>query len=232
MKKYFSNLYKDDFNKFTELLRSNLVNNKKMFIITANPEIYMKAKENRELSKILLDKHTTVVADGIGVVRGSKKLDEKVNKITGVDISQVLLRLGNECKSKVFLLGATKKVNDNLVAKIKKEYPNLEIVASFDGYGDSENEIKKVLTLKPDIIMVALGTLKQELLINSVYDKASKGIFIGVGGSFDIISGCKKRAPEVFIKTDTEWLYRLVKEPKRIKRFCKYNIKFLRELKK
>lgn len=231
MKKYFDNLYKDNFEKFKELLQSNLVNNKKMFIITANPEIYMKAKDNENLSKLLLDKKNTVVADGIGVVKGCQKFDIKVDKITGIEVSKELLQIANTNKSKVFLLGASKEVNKQLVKVINEKYPDIEIVASYDGYGDNEKNIKGVLNTEPDIIMVALGTLKQELLIDNVYKKAKKGIFIGVGGSFDVLSGSKKRAPKIFIKTNTEWLYRIISEPKRIKRFYKYNIKFLKELK-
>ena len=75
--------------------------------------------------------------------------------------------------------------------------------------------------------MVALGIPQQELLINKYFDKAKKGIFIGVGGSFDVYSETKKRAPKLFIKLNLEWLYRLLKEPGRIKRFYNNNIKFI-----
>ena len=79
----------------------------------------------------------------------------------------------------------------------------------------------------PDIILVALGMPQQELLIYKHIKEFSKGIFIGVGGSFDVISGMKKRAPEFFVKLNLEWLYRIMSEPKRLKRFWDNNIKFL-----
>ena len=80
---------------------------------------------------------------------------------------------------------------------------------------------------EPDIVFAALGMPQQEMLIYKHLKEFSKGIFIGVGGSFDVISGMKKRAPELFVKCNLEWLYRIVSEPKRLKRFWNNNIKFL-----
>ena len=81
--------------------------------------------------------------------------------------------------------------------------------------------------MQPDICLVALGIPEQELLINKYFNKFKKGIFIGVGGSFDVLSGHKKRAPKLMIKLHLEWLYRIIKEPKRFKRFWESNIKFM-----
>ena len=83
---------------------------------------------------------------------------------------------------------------------------------------------------QPDIVLVALGIPQQEILIYKNYERFEKGIFIGVGGSFDVLSGMKKRAPEFFVKCNLEWLYRIVKEPKRMKRFFVSNIKFIIEV--
>ena len=79
--------------------------------------------------------------------------------------------------------------------------------------------------------MVALGVPSQEKLIYKHLDEFKKGIFIGVGGSFDVLSGTKKRAPKLFIKTNTEWLYRIICEPKRLKRFWNNNVKFIIKVK-
>ena len=87
--------------------------------------------------------------------------------------------------------------------------------------------MQKIVKLNPDICLVALGIPKQELLISKYIENAKKGIYIGVGGSFDVLSGVKKRAPKIFIKLNLEWLYRIIKEPKRIKRFWNNNVKFL-----
>ena len=81
--------------------------------------------------------------------------------------------------------------------------------------------------MKPDICLIAMGIPMQEKLINKYFKNAKKGIYIGVGGSFDVLSGIKKRAPKLFIKLNLEWLYRIIKEPRRLKRFWNNNIKFL-----
>ena len=75
--------------------------------------------------------------------------------------------------------------------------------------------------------MIALGIPLQEKLIYNHINDIKKGIMIGVGGSFDVLSGSKKRAPRIFIKFNLEWLYRIASEPKRLIRFIKHNIRFL-----
>ena len=90
--------------------------------------------------------------------------------------------------------------------------------------------MEEIVKKEPDVILVALGTPHQELLIDKYYERASKGIFLGVGGSFDVLSGMKKRAPRIFIKCNMEWLYRIVSEPKRIGRFYKSNVRFIKKV--
>ena len=234
MKQYLNNLYMQTKEELQNIIKKNLINNKKMFIITVNPETLMIAEKNPELKEIVLNKKNTIVPDGIGIIKACKKLKMKIpNKIPGIDIANYLLETANNYNKKIFLLGSTKEINDRLVEKIKIEYPKINIVGHYDGYINNKNEkIKEAIKNDADIIMVALGIPNQEILINSIYKQAKKGIFIGVGGSFDVISGYKKRAPKIFLKTNTEWLYRIIKEPKRIKRFYTNNIKFLFKLKK
>lgn len=234
MIKYFEKIYKNSADNFNSLVKENIINNNKMFIVTANPETLMIAEKNPELKEIVLNNKNTIVPDGIGIIKACKKLKMKIpNKIPGIDIANYLLETANNYNKKIFLLGSTKEINDRLVEKIKIEYPKINIVGHYDGYINNKNEkIKEAIKNDADIIMVALGIPNQEILINSIYKQAKKGIFIGVGGSFDVISGYKKRAPKIFLKTNTEWLYRIIKEPKRIKRFYTNNIKFLFKLKK
>ena len=92
-----------------------------------------------------------------------------------------------------------------------------------------ENAIK---TKKPDVVLVALGVPMQEKLIYEHLKDFDKGIFVGVGGSFDVISGSKKRAPKIFLKLNLEWLYRIAFSPARWKRFYEGNIKYFFKLKK
>ncbi len=154
-------------------------------------------------------------------------------RITGIDLCEYLLCLANEKNYSLALFGATKEVLEKLILKIKKEYPNIKLLECSNGYIENkEQEMKKIIELNPDICLVALGIPEQEILISKYIENAKKGIYIGVGGSLDVLSGTKKRAPEIFIKLNLEWLYRIIKEPKRIKRFWNNNIKFLIEVRK
>ena len=229
MEKYYKVMYKDSANSFYNLLEDYLVNNKKEFIVTANPETFMKSLEDKEVTKLLSDKNTLLVPDGIGIVRSSKMLGYDITeRITGIDIAYELLKLGNKYHKKIYLFGSMQKVIDMMLEVLKKDYPNLIIVGSSNGYVDDKDKVfDEISKLKPDIVLVALGIPLQEKLIYKHLNKFDKGIFVGVGGSFDVISGYKKRAPKIFIKLNLEWLYRIIKEPKRIKRFFESNVKFM-----
>ncbi|MEG0034986.1 MAG: WecB/TagA/CpsF family glycosyltransferase, partial [Bacilli bacterium] len=97
-----------------------------------------------------------------------------------------------------------------------------------NGYTEDKDAVFEEIKKKnSDIVLVALGVPKQEKLIFEHLSKFDKGIFIGIGGSLDVISGSKKRAPKLFIKMNLEWLYRILREPKRIKRFYESNVKFI-----
>jgi N-acetylglucosaminyldiphosphoundecaprenol N-acetyl-beta-D-mannosaminyltransferase len=136
-------------------------------------------------------------------------------------------------KKKVFFLGAKQEVIDALLQVVREKYPNLEVAGAVNGYvPDKDAVFEDIKALQPDIVLVALGIPAQERLIYKHLSAFSKGIFVGVGGSFDVLSGTKERAPKFFINHNLEWLYRLLKEPSRIKRFYNNNIKFLFSVKK
>ncbi|WP_256440595.1 WecB/TagA/CpsF family glycosyltransferase [Jeotgalicoccus sp. WY2] len=106
---------------------------------------------------------------------------------------------------------------------VEKDYPGLIIAGRKNGYFNRyDDDIADYIAgTKPDIVFAALGAKRQEGWIHHYMDKFDKGIFIGVGGSFDVLSGQIKRAPEIWIKLQLEWLYRLIKEPHRMKRDLK-----------
>lgn len=178
---------------------------------------------------------TTIVPDGIGVVKAANYIGitEINERITGVDISYKLLELANKYSKSIYLLGASKDVIELTVKNINKEYPKVNILGYSDGYVDNKDDIfKRIKNISPDIVLVALGVPKQELLIAKHYDSFSKGIFVGVGGTFDVISGTKKRAPQIIQKLNIEWLYRIIGNKERIKRFYDSNVKFIFKLRK
>lgn len=234
MKKYFDKIFKGSANDFYSGLKLALKNNRKMFVVTANPEAFMLGETDKSMDQILKNDSVTVVADGIGLVKGAKMLNIDITeRIPGVEIAQKLFEYGNELSSSLFLFGAKESVITALCEKISKSYPNLQIVGTENGYVEDKDSVFKQIKLsEPDIILVALGMPLQEKLIYKHYNDFTKGIFVGVGGSFDVLSGTKSRAPKFFINHNIEWLYRILKEPKRLKRFYNNNIKFLFKLKK
>ncbi|MBQ3075343.1 MAG: WecB/TagA/CpsF family glycosyltransferase [Clostridia bacterium] len=234
MIQFFEKLYKKDKDSFLALLHRNLAEEKRMFVVTANPEAFMFGEKSEEMKALLLDEATTVVADGIGIVKGGKKIGIQIaERIPGVDIAEKLLEYGIELKKTAFFLGAKQEVMDALLQVVREKYPNLEVVGAVNGYvPDKDAVFEEIKALQPDIVLVALGIPAQERLIYKHLSAFSKGIFVGVGGSFDVLSGTKNRAPKFFIDHNLEWLYRIVKEPARIKRFYDNNVKFLLKLKK
>lgn len=229
MKELFYKLYKKDKESFYKILRNNLESNKKTFIVTANPETFMTSINDSELKQLLIDKQTTIVPDGVGIVKAGKKIGCNIKeRITGIDIAYKLLEYGNDLDKTIYLFGAKEEVIVSMKKVLSNQYPNLEVVGTSNGYADNKDKIfEEMAKLEPDIVLVALGIPLQEKLIYKHLDKFKKGVFVGVGGSFDVISGHKKRAPKIFIKLNLEWLYRILQEPKRFKKFYNNNIKFI-----
>lgn len=232
MKDYFNKVYNKGEKNFYKMLEDNLINNVKTFIITSNPETFIMGKNDIDFDKVIMDTNTILTADGVGISVGTKILGYKgIEKITGVDISVKLLEYANKNKKSIYLYGSRQEVIDELIKVINKDYPNIEIKGFKNGYSkDKDKDFMEIIKLEPDIVLVALGMGNQEKLIYKHIDKFKKGIFVGVGGTFDVLSGTKKRAPKVFQKLGLEWLYRIVKEPKRIKRFYDNNVKFMFKL--
>ena len=234
MRDYFAKIYKEGYDSFIEILERKIKKDEKAFVITANPETLMIGKENSEFDRVLKSEKTTIVPDGIGVVKAANILNYDVKeRVTGVEIVQGLFRILNQEQKKLYLFGAKKEVVTQLVKKVKKDYPNIIISGYNDGYvEDKDSVFDEIANTQPDVVLVALGIPAQEMLIAKHYNRFEKGIFIGVGGSFDVLSGMKKRAPKIFIKLNLEWLYRILKEPNRFGRFYRSNVKFISEIKK
>jgi len=232
MREYFNNIFIGTEYDLLQEIKTHLINNNKLFIVTANPETFMTAKRDSDLNKILLDDEVVTIPDGIGVVRAAKELGyNNVHKITGIDIANKLISLSADENKSIYFYGSTQKVQENLIKKLSIKFPNLKIAGNKNGYDLNKEEIiEEILKLSPDIILVALGVPMQEKFIYELFKQSNKGIFIGIGGSLDIISGQKKRAPIIIRKLNMEWSYRIATEPKRLKRFYKNNIKFMLEM--
>lgn len=203
-----------------DLVEARVENSDKTYIVTANAEIAMQAKDNKDYFNII-KKATYIVPDGIGVVKGAKILNQEIpERVPGIELMIDLLKIANTKKQSVYFYGAKPEVIEAMVDNIKKEYPNVNIVGYNHGYdNDEDNSItEQIINLKPDYIFVAKGAPLQDKWIEKVLNQVDKGLFMGVGGSFDVVAGVVKRAPEIWQKLNLEWFYRIAGDPKRWKR--------------
>lgn len=194
--------------------------NKKTFVVTANPEIVMYANKNKEYMDIL-QQADWITPDGIGIVKAAPILKQHIpERVSGYDLFLDLLELSDKEHLSVYFLGAKNDVLQKVLTIVTERYPNVRIVGSHHGYfgTNDENIVKDIQETKPDFIFTALGYPVQEKWISKHLPIFEKGIFIGIGGSFDVISGKTKRAPKLYRNLNLEWLYRIVSQPKRIKR--------------
>ncbi|UQS85021.1 WecB/TagA/CpsF family glycosyltransferase [Apilactobacillus apisilvae] len=212
------NFLNTTFKKFMETIKARVDKNQNTFIVTANPEIVTYALDHEQYSK-KIKKADYLVADGVGILKGAKILGEKMpERITGYDILLDLLDWGNKNNKSAYFIGAKPEVMSDLKKIINKDYPNLIVKGTQDGYFKNEEVVANdILNKKPDMVFVALGFPKQENFIVKYKDRLSS-LWIGLGGSFDVLSGHTNRAPQFWIDHNIEWLYRLIKEPSRFKR--------------
>lgn len=168
--------------------------------------------------------------DGIGAVMAMKKKGYKeVVKIPGCELWLKIIASLYQSDKTFYLVGGKQEVIEATVNKLKEEFEGIRIVAYRNGYIQTEEErmnlIEDVAVKKPDVVFVAMGSPKQELLMEEMLER-HPAIYQGLGGSFDVYTGNVKRAPKWWVDHGLEWAYRLVKQPSRIKRQI-YLVKFL-----
>lgn len=216
-----------DENQMIEKVFADYKNNEQLFIVNINPEIVVTNYENTDL-KEEFNKQKYQIPDGSGIVWASKKNNGKIKKrVTGIDLMTKICKTSQQYSAKIYLYGAKKEVIEKAKEELINTYPEINIVGVSDGYCDEKEVVEDIKLKKPDILFVGIGSPKQEKFIIKYREEFSNTkILMPVGGSFDVISKTKKRAPNWMIKCNIEWLYRLIKEPTRIKRQLKL-VKFM-----
>lgn len=159
--------------------------------------------------------------DGIGAVWAlQKKGIQNVVKIPGVELWLDIVKKHHSSKT-FYLIGCKEEVIQATVSKLKQEYSSIRIANFRNGYIKSDEELqllkKDIAEKKPDVVFVAMGSPKQELLMEE-FQKNHPAVYQGLGGSFDVYTGSVERAPDWWVKNNLEWAYRLVKQPSRINR--------------
>lgn len=187
-------------------------------IITINPEMIEFGLKNAEFAN-MLNNADLVIPDGVGVKLGLKIKGFNVQRIAGIEFSHKILEECAKMNLPVGLVGAKPHILYKVVKTLQEEINGLKIVYSQDGYFKNVNDVYWNLGEKnPRVVLVALGSPKQEEFIYNYRKHHLDTIMIGVGGSFDVWSGEVERAPKIFQKMGLEWLYRTIKEPARFKR--------------
>ena len=207
-----------DFNDAVEKADLCIENDKLAQVVTINPEMFAEAGVNEEFANVL-NHAEIIVPDGIGVKIAIRILGIEADRIPGIDLAKHLLTMASERNRSVAFIGAKEEILIKAVENLKNELPALNIVYTHNGYFSDDNEIYESLKdANPQLILVAMGSPRQELFIYGAKKVLKRGLMIGIGGSFDVWSGNVKRAPEFFQKTGTEWLYRTITQPERFKR--------------
>ena len=191
-------------------------------IATANVDFVMKSVVDEELREVL-NRCDIVVADGMPLVWASRLLGVRLKeRVTGADLVPRLTELSAERGYRVFLLGATEESSAGTVAWMRSKFPGICIAGrhcpSIQALEEMDHE--KILALieesRPDILLVAFGNPKQEKWLAMHRHRLKVPVCIGVGGSFDFLSGRVRRAPLWMQSAGLEWLYRAIQEPSRL----------------
>lgn len=203
-------------------LLNEIENFEKVHLVSGNPEVLYAGIHNETLLENFTSHNSIIFPDGIGTVICSRIVNQHVKeKIAGIELLENIIKNCAKKGTSIYLLGAKKEVLDMCIINLYTKYPNLIIDGSHDGYFDihnCENIICDIEEKKPYAVFVAMGCPRQELFIIKYMDRLPCKIFMGVGGSFDVIAGNVKRAPKWMINLGLEWMYRITKEPSRIKR--------------
>ncbi|WP_321207504.1 lipopolysaccharide N-acetylmannosaminouronosyltransferase [Rosenbergiella collisarenosi] len=193
-------------------------------LIALNAEKVLTSEQNEQLQQILMSGGINY-PDGISVVRSIRKKypDSQVVRIAGADLWQSLMQRAGDLAIPVYLVGSQSQVLEQTSEKLQRQW-HVPIVGQQDGYfteSDVESVIQHIKASRAKVVTVAMGSPRQELFIQRCYESYPDALYMGVGGTYDVFIGKVKRAPLVWQKLGLEWLYRLIKQPSRLKRQLK-----------
>ena len=191
-------------------------------VVTPNAEIAYEALHDENM-RTLLNSAELMLPDGAGVVLASKILKTPFRqKVAGVDFADGLLGVLETTGQSLYLLGSKPGIGELAAQKMMQKHPKLRIAGIADGYFQDEAPvIDKINASGADVLFVCLGAPKQEQFMARHQKALHVKLMAGLGGSLDSFAGTVKRAPKWMIRLNLEWLYRLIKEPKRFKRMLR-----------
>lgn len=190
-------------------------------IVTVNPEFIMLSQKNEAFRQVL-NASTLAVPDGIGVVLASRWLRKPLKeRVTGVDLVEGFAEVAARKRLRIFFLGARPGIAEEAARRLHDRHPGFIIAGTFSGSADPAEEesiCRRIKDAAPHLLLVAYGSPKQELWIGRNLERLNVPLTIGVGGTFDFISGASIRAPQWIRSIGLEWLHRLIREPYRWRR--------------
>ncbi len=191
-------------------------------VVTPNAEIAYEALHDENM-RTLLNSAELMLPDGAGVVLASKILKTPLKqKVAGVDFADGLLGVLETTGQSLYLLGSKPGIGELAAQKMMQKHPRLRIAGIADGYFQGEAPvIDKINASGADVLFVCLGAPKQEQFMARHQKALHVKLMAGLGGTLDSFAGTVKRAPKWMIRLNLEWLYRLIKEPKRFKRMLR-----------
>ena len=202
-------------------------------VATVNPEFVMAAQRDHEFARVL-DGAALCLADGVGVVWALRRRGCEVSgPVTGVDLIGPIAELCSRRSWNLFLLGAGPGVADELAGRLRTSHPGLSVAAHAGSPApkDDDETIRRVTGHRADVLLIAYGAPAQELWFDRLKDRLGVSVAVGVGGSFDYLTGRVARPPAWMRRARLEWLGRLVRQPWRARRMAVlpvYAIKVLR----
>ncbi len=200
-------------------------------IVTPNAEILQMVSKDEAVRQAIA-KADYVVPDGVGVLMAAKRLGTPLKeKVAGVELGTNLLLRAAEQGGRIYFLGAKPGIAEEAKRRLEQEMAGIQIVGVRDGYFKPEDEaeiVQEINALDVDMLFVCLGAPKQELWMAKHKDALKIGAMLGLGGTLDVLAHNVKRAPRWMIRCKLEWLYRTLKEPKRIGRIASLPIFLLR----
>lgn len=203
------------FASFDELL--NYVNGHKGILVAINAEKILHATPQ---TRDIINRNIGY-CDGAGAVMALKKKGYQAVKLPGCELWLKIIESTYRDGKSFYLVGGKQEVIDATIEKLKKEFQGVNIIGYRNGYIKTDEERKTLIddieTKKPDVVFVAMGSPKQELLMEEMAER-HPAIYQGLGGSFDVYTGRVKRAPKWWVDHNLEYAYRLIKQPSRIKR--------------
>lgn len=196
---------------------------KKGILVAVNAEKILNATEQ---TRDIINSNIAY-CDGSGAVLAARqKGARQASKIAGCELWLKIIDRYSTQKT-FYIIGASSEVNAATVGKLRRDYPGINIIGHRDGYLRSPEErealIADVVAKKPDVVFVAMGSPRQEILMSEMLAR-HRAIYQGLGGSFDVYAGSVRRAPKWWIDHNVEFAYRLIRQPRRISR----NITFVR----